>query len=212
MNATSLLLIRHGETAWNAEHRIQGHLDVPLSPIGSSQAARLAQRLSNEPINAIYSSDLARAVSTAAPLAQRLGLTVHTDASLRERSFGSLQGQTLQEIAMQRPAEFDRWRGRDVDWTPPDGESARAFISRTLAALAGIAERRHGCVVVVTHGGVLDVAFRTAHEMSWDAAREHTMLNTSINRLQVSAPPLKMAVIAWGDTAHLELARDESLT
>ena len=211
MSATSLLLIRHGETAWNAEHRIQGHLDVPLSPTGLSQAARLALRLGDEPIDAIYSSDLARAVSTAAPLAQRRGLTVHMDVRLRERSFGGLQGRTLQEIETQLPAEFDRWRGRDVDWTPPGGESARTFISRTLAALADIAERRHGCAVVVTHGGVLDVAYRTAHEMPWSAERQHTMLNASINRLQVSAPPLKMSVIAWGDTAHLELARDESL-
>jgi len=209
---TSLLLIRHGETAWNAEHRIQGHLDIPLSPVGMQQAARLAERLSAEPIDAIYASDLARALATAAPLAQSLGLTVHTDARLRERSFGSLQGQTLQEIETRHPAEFDRWRQRDIDWTPPDGESARTFIGRVQVVLAAIAERRHRCAVLVTHGGVLDVAYRHAHEMPWDAPRNHTMLNASINRLQVSAPPLKMSVIAWGDTAHLELARDESLT
>ncbi|MGH6623031.1 MAG: histidine phosphatase family protein [Burkholderiaceae bacterium] len=212
MSATSLLLIRHGETAWNAEHRIQGHLDIPLSPTGVQQAVRLAARLSGEPIDAVYASDLDRAASTAAPLAERLGLAVHADVRLRERSFGLLQGLTLQEIAERHPAQFAHWRQRDIDWTPPGGESAREFIDRVLLGISVVAEAGHRCAVVVTHGGVLDVVYRSAHAMSWDAPRGHVMLNASINRLQASAPPLRLSVLDWCDAAHLDLARDEFLT
>ncbi len=101
---TKLLLIRHGETAWNAEHRIQGQLDIPLSPLGILQSARLADCLANEPIDAVYSSGQSRAWLTAAPLAARLGLEVIAEPRLRERSFGVFEGLTLDEIAAQLPS------------------------------------------------------------------------------------------------------------
>jgi probable phosphoglycerate mutase len=209
----TLLLIRHGETAWNAEHRIQGSLDIPLSATGIWQAGRLAQRLAAERIDAIYASDLARAWLTAEPIAARLGLELRADIRLRERRFGIFEGHTLDEIAARWPAELAAWRERDPAWAMPDGESGAAFIERVNAALHDIARQWAGATVaVVAHGGVLDVAYRTARALAWDAPREHVMVNAAINRIAAAAPPLRMQIVDWGDVAHLSEARDETLT
>lgn len=210
---TTLLLIRHGETAWNAEHRIQGHLDIPLSPSGFRQAQRLAERLAGEAIAAVYSSELARAWFTALPLAERLGVEVSAEPRLRERSFGIFEGLTLDEVADRHPQEFAHWRGRDPDWLLEGGESGRQLIDRVLAALHDIVARHRGSTVaVVSHGGVLDVVYRSARALPWHSPREHQMLNASINRLAASASPLELAILDWGDIAHLAEARDETLT
>ena len=207
---TTVLLIRHGETAWNAEHRIQGRLDVPLSTTGIWQAGRLAERLASEAIDAIVSSDLARAWMTGAPLAAARGLQMVSEPRLRERVFGIFEGKTLDEIAVQHPEEFAAWRARDVDWGMPGGESGIDFIGRVLEAMQQIALSYVGrTVAVVTHGGVLDVVYRNARALAWDAPREHLMLNASINRLQAQPEPLRLQIIDWADVAHLEQARDE---
>jgi len=207
---TTLFLIRHGETAWNAEHRIQGRLDVPLSTTGVWQAGRLAERLASEAIDAIVSSDLARAWMTGAPLAAARGLQMVSEPRLRERVFGIFEGKTLDEIAVQHPEEFAAWRARDVDWGMPGGESGIEFIGRVLEAMQQIALSYVGrTVAVVTHGGVLDVVYRNARALAWDAPREHLMLNASINRLQAQPEPLRLQIIDWADVAHLEQARDE---
>lgn len=213
MKATTLLLVRHGETAWNAEHRIQGHLDIPLSPHGIRQAAQLAERLANEPIDAIYSSQLARAWLTAEAVAGRTGATLTAEARLCERCFGIFEGLTLDEIATRHPERFRQWRERDPRWAIEGGESGQQLIDRVLAALHEIVERHRGAtVLVVSHGGVLDVVYRLARRLPWNAPREHQMLNASINRLRAEAPPLALSIIEWGDTGHLTRARDESLT
>ena len=207
---TTLLLIRHGETAWNAEHRIQGRLDVPLSTTGMWQSGRLAERLAAEAIDAIISSDLARAWMTGAPLADARGLTMVREPRLRERVFGIFEGKTLDEIAAGHPEEFAAWRARDVDWRIPGGESGTEFIGRVLEAMQEIAVSHVGrTVAVVTHGGVLDVVYRSARALAWDSPREHLMLNASINRLQAQPQPLRLQIIDWADVAHLEQARDE---
>jgi len=210
---TRLLVIRHGETAWNAEHRIQGHLDIPLSPTGIVQASRLADRLADESIAAVYSSELARAWLTAQPLAERSGLNVLPEPRLRERSFGVFEGFTLDEISSQHPERFRRWRERDPTWVIDGGESGQQLIDRVMGALHDIVSRHPGqTVALVTHGGVLDVVYRAARDLSWDAPREHQMLNASINRLDAVAPPLALSLVDWSDVAHLQQARDESLT
>jgi probable phosphoglycerate mutase len=207
---TTLLLIRHGETAWNAEHRIQGRLDVPLSTTGMWQAGRLAERLAGEAIEAIVCSDLARAWMTAVPLADTRGLSMVPEPRLRERVFGIFEGKTLDEIAASHPEEFAAWRARDVDWRIPGGESGTEFIGRVLEAVRDITAAHAGrTVAVVSHGGVLDVIYRHARALAWDAPREHLMLNASINRLQAEPEPLRLRIIDWADVAHLEQARDE---
>ncbi|MGB2815735.1 MAG: histidine phosphatase family protein [Burkholderiaceae bacterium] len=210
---TQLLVIRHGETAWNAEHRIQGHLDIPLSAAGVRQAGRLAQRLANERVDAVYSSELARAWLTALPLAERLGLEVVPEPRLRERCFGVFEGLTLDEIAAQHPEAFRLWRARDPGWAMDGGESGQQLIDRVMEAMHDIAGRHRGeTVAIVTHGGVLDVAYRAARALDWDAPREHQMLNASINRVRVTFSPPALAMVDWGDVAHLTETRDETLT
>jgi probable phosphoglycerate mutase len=213
VTSTTLLVIRHGETAWNAEHRIQGHLDIPLSPAGIRQAANLAERLAGEVIDAVYSSELTRAWLTAAPFAARLGLEIVADTRLRERSFGVFEGLTLDEIAARHPEGLRRWRERNPAWAIDGGESGQQLVDRVLDALRDIVARHRGqTVAVVTHGGVLDVVYRAARSLPWDAPREHQMLNASINRLSAAASPFAMSVVDWGDVAHLAQARDETLT
>lgn len=207
---TELLLIRHGETAWNAEHRIQGQLDIPLSPLGILQSARLAECLANESIDAVYSSRQSRAWLTAAPLAARLGLEVIADPRLRERSFGVFEGLTLDEIAERYPREFKKWRERDPAWRPEGGESGQQLIDRVLSVVSDIGIRHPGqTVVLVSHGGVLDVLYRAARLLEWHAPREHQMLNAAVNRLTTSATPLLLSIERWGDVAHLQESRDE---
>jgi len=213
VTATTLLLVRHGETAWNAEHRIQGHLDIPLSPSGIQQAARLAKRLAETPIEAIYSSELARAWLTAEPLAARLGVPIVAETRLRERCFGIFEGLTLDEIAARHPDGFRRWREREPSWAIDGGESGQQLIDRVLAALHDIVTRhRGGTVVAVTHGGVLDVVYRTARQLPWSAPREHQMLNAGVNLLSAQTPPLALRILAWGDIDHLVRAQDEPLS
>jgi probable phosphoglycerate mutase len=208
-----LLVIRHAETAWNAEHRIQGHLDIPLSATGIRQAARLADCLAREPISAVYSSQLARAWLTAVPIAERLGVDVVPEPRLRERAFGVFEGLTLDEIAARYPAEFRAWRARDPAWAMEGGETGRQLIDRVLHALHEIAGRHRGqTVALVTHGGVLDVVYRAARGLAWDAPRQHQMLNASINRLQVTLAPPALAMLDWADVSHLAESRDETLT
>lgn len=210
MAPATLLLIRHGETAWNAETRIQGQLDIPLSSTGFWQAGRLAERLADEPIDAIVASDFARAWMTAQPIAQARRVEALPEPRLRERHFGVFQGLTLDEIARTYPAEFAAWRDRDPDWAMPEGESATAFKARVLAALDDIVHRFAGrTVAVVAHGGVLDVAYRHARGLAWDAPREHNMVNAAVNRVTARARPLALEIVAWGDIAHLTDARDE---
>jgi probable phosphoglycerate mutase len=209
---TTLLLIRHGETAWNAEHRIQGRLDVPLSMTGVWQSGRLAERLGSETIDAVISSDLARAWMTGVPLADARGLPMVPEPRLRERVFGIFEGKTLDEIAAEHPQEFAAWRARDVDWRMPGGESGTEFIGRVLDAMHEIAATYDGkTIAVITHGGVLDVVYRNARALAWDAPREHLMLNASINRVHVRTGPLRLQIADWADVGHLADAQDETV-
>ena len=210
---TKLLLIRHGETAWNAEHRVQGTLDIPLSPLGMLQSARLADCLANESIEAVYSSGQSRAWLTAAPVAARLGLQIIAEPRLRERSFGVFEGLTLDEIAARYPAEFIKWRERDPEWRPDGGESGQQLIDRVMSAVTEISARhKNQTVALVSHGGVLDVVYRAARLLQWHAPREHQMLNAAVNRLTVLASesaPMSLSIDVWGDVAHLQESRDE---
>lgn len=136
---TTLLLVRHGETDWNAEGRLQGQTDRPLNDYGRGQARRLAEELEGEALDAIYSSDLARARETAEIVGETLGLPVEIDRDLREKDWGTWEGLTS--------VERDR-----VEFV---GESTEAHRDRMLRALRQISERHPGdaCVLVVTHGG-----------------------------------------------------------
>ena len=141
--ATRIIAIRHGETAWNLDTRIQGHLDIPLSAVGHRQAARLAAALSDEPLAAIYASDLTRARQTAQYLGQAQGVAVTPEPALRERGFGDFEGKTFSEIEALLPEQSLRWRRRDPDFAPAGGESLLTLRSRVVAAAERLAAQ-HG--------------------------------------------------------------------
>jgi 2,3-bisphosphoglycerate-dependent phosphoglycerate mutase len=204
METTRILLVRHGETDWNASGRIQGHNDTPLNAAGRQQAQRTAQRLAREPIKALYSSDLARAFETATIIGAPLGLTVVTSARLRERQYGLWEGLTAAEIQARYPEQFAIWRARTTDFAPPQGETRSELLTRALAELQTIA-RRHvrDMVVVVTHGGLCYVLINHILGSVDGDQREFTFGNASIHTLEVTGD--RWSVISMDETAHLQM-------
>ncbi len=202
--ATRVLAIRHGETAWNVEHRIQGQLDVALNATGRWQAARLAQALAEERLAAVYSSDLLRALETAQAVAHaHPGLAVIADTGLRERGFGIFEGLSFMEIEQRWPEASKRWRRRDPGFGPEGGESLDDFHARSVAAAARLAGAHPGqTVALVAHGGVLDCLYRAATRVALDAPRSWQLGNASINRLLHT--PRGFTLVGWSDTHHLE--------
>jgi probable phosphoglycerate mutase len=201
---TELILIRHGETAWNRERRMQGQTDTPLSDTGRAQADAVGRRLARHPFAALYSSDLSRAWETAAAIARAhvQGHDIRREPALRERTFGVFEGLTYDEMAQRYPDEHARFSARDPDYAVPGGESPRQFFERSLACLEAIARAHEGeSVVVVTHGLVLDTLHRAARNLPLQAKREAPLLNASLNTFQRSAQA--WVEIAWGDVAHL---------
>jgi probable phosphoglycerate mutase len=216
MQSTRILAIRHGETAWNVDGRIQGHLDIGLNDAGLSQARRLAQAMAGrEPIDHIYSSDLSRALVTARAVADATGAPVTTVAALRERCFGALQGRTFDEVADADPALAEAWRRRHPEWTPPGdgGESLLAFQERITLAMQALAAQNIGkTVALFTHGGVLDVLYRAATGLGLQDARTWQIGNTAVNRL-LWTPDSGLSLVGWADDTHLEhTSLDESTT
>lgn len=211
MDATRIIAIRHGETAWNVDTRIQGQLDVPLNETGRWQAQRLARALAaREPIDVVYSSDLLRAWETARAVSETTGAPVVTDEGLRERGFGVFQGKTFAEIEASLPDEALRWRKRDPFWAPEGGESLSAMRRRVVETLHTLASRHTGeQIVLVAHGGVLDLLYRAATGQELQAPRTWQLGNTAINRLLWT--PAGLSLVGWSDTSHLEDgALDES--
>jgi probable phosphoglycerate mutase len=152
--ATNLILVRHGETDWNLERRWQGHADPGLNDTGRRQAVELAARFASTSVDALYSSDLARARETADVIGESLGLPVSLDPRLREVDVGEWSGLTTAEIELRHPDGLERRRRGGTGWT--NGESYEAMGERVLEALRAIASSHPaGRVVVVTHGGPL---------------------------------------------------------
>ena len=211
---TDFILIRHGETDWNREARMQGHIDIALNPLGQAQAAQVASALQAERLDAIYSSDLCRAQDTAAKIcALQTHLTLQASAQLRERHYGIFQGRTLPEVAAEDRQAAERWRKRDANFAPAGGETLPAFASRIHAWLAQAASAHSGQqVCVVTHGGVLDVVWRLAHGLALDTPRAWALPNTGINRLRFSAGAWQIR--SWAEVGHLQdaaIVRDETI-
>lgn len=200
---TRIILIRHGETDWNTQTRIQGHIDIALNRRGRWQAQRLGASLADEGLAAVYSSDLQRARETAQAVADASGLSVQVSPTLRERAFGSFEGHTFAEIEAQWPEQAMRWRRRDPSFGPPGGETLQAFFERSLQAVHDLAAAHHGqAVAMVAHGGVLDCLYRAATGQSLGAARTWAMANAGINRLLRAGDVLTL--VGWADVSHLD--------
>ena len=169
--ATTIVLVRHGETDWNRERRFQGHADVPLNELGRRQARDLAETLAHDTFAAAYSSPLRRALETAEIVAARLGIRLEADEGLVEVDVGSWSGLTIAEVEQRFPDGFRHWReARAGGWT--DGETYDEMGTRVLASLHAIAGRHHGGrVLAVSHGGPLRAVRAAAEGLSFEASR-----------------------------------------
>jgi 2,3-bisphosphoglycerate-dependent phosphoglycerate mutase len=203
MIMSRLILIRHGETVWNREHRMQGHSDSPLSDTGVLQARLLAQRMKSIDFASLYCSDSGRAQHTARTVAGETGHELIVEPRLRERHFGVFEGLTGPEMQTQYPEAYARFKSRDRHYAVPGGESAQAFRDRALACLTEIAERHAGeVVVVITHGLVCDIAYRAANGIDLMARRDFELVNAGINRFRFEGGAWHTEV--WGDAGHLQ--------
>lgn len=152
----TLYLVRHGETDHNASGLAMGHLDSPLNERGHRQARQTSEFLRRYPIERILSSDLSRALDTAAPLAAALGLAVEREPRLRELSFGIFEGRSVADCALSHPGIVARWRSGDFDFAPPGGENRRSLMQRTREVLDELLSAPQQHIALVTHGGTLN--------------------------------------------------------
>lgn len=198
---TEIIIVRHGETDWNALRKVQGQLDVDLNEVGRQQAAALAERLSKEhEVSAIYSSDLKRALNTAEMIATRCGgLEVIKDLALRERHMGDLQGLTFQDFANLNPKAYEAFKSTDLE-VPGGGESRVQLYKRCTSSLQRIAKEHKGQqVVVVTHGAVMEALYK------WTTAggQPEGISNASVGIIQGDGGDEGWSIKTWNDISHL---------
>lgn len=201
-------MVRHGETAWNAEGRVQGQLDIPLNDVGRAQARATAAVLAEHDFTAIYCSDLMRVRQTAEPAAKKLALPVLYMAELRERHYGMFETLTYVEVREKFPAQYARFRDKDPDFDFEGGETLRGFNERSLKALGDLIARHQGeQILVFTHGGVLEMVYRHARAVGLSSPRDFEIPNAAINWIEVT--PDQWTVWSWAEVAHLEAALDD---
>ena len=188
----TLYLVRHGETDHNADGRAMGQMDMPLNARGLEQARQTAEFLRRYPIERILSSDLGRAMATAQPLADALGVTVEPDARLRELSFGILEGRTVAECEAADPESVALWRSGHFDAALPGGESRRSLMQRTRAVLDEITVGPHTQIALFSHGGTLNALHTHMVEHGHPAPREHIPRAFRFHNAAVS-------ISAWAD-------------
>ena len=214
---TRVVLIRHGETEWNRDRRIQGQTDTPLSALGRQQALAIGQRLRRERFSAIYASDLQRAWHTAAAIGQA-ARHERSDAPqpvaerrLREMDFGEWEGKTSAEIALSHPEQHGRSKHRDADFRIPGGESFRDLYERTVDCVASLVDAHPGrAICVVAHGGILDMMYRHTHSIPLDRPRVFSLYNAAYNCLEHEGGRFRLDV--WGEVAHLDALSDAVVT
>jgi len=209
---SEIWFIRHGETDWNVAGRLQGWQDTPLNDTGTAQAERLAERLRGDAAQtrfaAIYSSDLQRAHATAKTVGDAIALPVHVEPGMRERNFGVLEGLHYNSIDQESPEAAAAWKSRDPDRPVEGGETLGNFHARIVGTVEHLARRHAGeRILVVTHGGALDIIWRQASGIALSERRHTRMLNAAINRVRVGEQGWSM--LDWGDARHIEEARDD---
>lgn len=199
---TRICVIRHGETDWNAEKRIQGHTDIVLNDTGRAQALAMAFNAAHHRFDAIYSSDLARAMQTAEMLAQREDHIVKPLPQLRERHYGIFQGLTAAEAAERHPAAHAHYIARDPDYDFETGESLRAFAGRVAQGIDWLVRHHTGkTLAAVSHSGVLDIIYRRATGRPLDAPRDFRIPNCGLNWFHFDSQGWHLET--WGDRHHL---------
>jgi probable phosphoglycerate mutase len=200
---TILYAVRHGETEWNSLERQQGHLDSPLTATGTKQAELLAEGLAKKNIDIIYSSDLGRAMQTAEIIAKRFSLDIYTDACLRERRLGILEGLTRKEFEERHPEAFAQFQRNDPEYVLPGGESLKQVFDRCIACAEEIVENNAGKnILIVSHGGVLKSFFHKAIQLPLTEPRRFSLFNASINSFFLSNGQWRLDT--WGEVVHLD--------
>jgi 2,3-bisphosphoglycerate-dependent phosphoglycerate mutase len=207
MMVTRICIVRHGETDWNVEKRIQGHIDISLNAAGLVQAEATAAGLTGHVFDAAYSSDLDRAWQTAQAVGRRQQLEVRRAPGLRERHYGVLQGLTTAEIAVRYPKAYAHYLARTPDHDFKTGESLVDFAARIVAAIEALAANHPGeTLLLVSHGGVLDICYRKATGRDLAAVRDFSIPNAALNWFEIGSTGWR--VLAWADRAHLERTLD----
>ncbi|MBU0752456.1 MAG: histidine phosphatase family protein [Gammaproteobacteria bacterium] len=200
---TRICFVRHGETDWNAEKRIQGHIDVPLNETGRAQAMATAFGVAHHSFAALYASDLGRAWQTAQAAAERLGLDVRPAPGLRERNYGIFQGLTAEEGAQLHPSAHARYAARDTGYDFETGESLHSFADRVVAGVEWLVRHHAGqTILAVSHGGVLDIIYRKATGRTLEAPRDFKIPNCALNWFVIDAHGWHLQ--SWADRHHLE--------
>ena len=205
MKTTRFCLVRHGETDWNAARRLQGHTDIPLNQHGIVQAIQMAKALKaiDLQFDVLYSSDLQRAVNTAAAVEEKFGVKAIIDQQLRERHLGALQGLTTDEGPRLKPDLWAIHLSRDLDHALEGGESIKQFANRIHVALENIRVQHAGkTILLVSHGGALDMMYRLASNQSLGSEKAVAVPNASLN--WISHNGHSWQVDKWADTSHLE--------
>lgn len=202
MISTRICFIRHGETDWNVEKRIQGQTDIPLNPTGRAQALAMAFNAAHHPFHAIYSSDLSRAHETAHTLAERLGHTVRPLAQLRERHYGIFQGITAKEGAERHPQAHAHYVARDLHYDFETGESMLGFAERVSQVIEQLCHHHPSeTIAAVSHAGVLDILYRKATDRPLHTPRDFIIPNCALNWFHFDSHGWHLE--AWDDHHHL---------
>jgi broad specificity phosphatase PhoE len=197
---TTLILVRHGETLWNVEVRFQGQRDIGLNERGREQARQVAEHLRGAPIQAVYSSDLIRSVDTARAIADVHGLSVSTDAALRERNFGVWEGLNREEVSALWAEEWQRWR--QAECAPPDGETVEEVVARVKVKITEIVSAHPDqTIVAVGHGGSVKAAVISALSLPLTEWRSFPVGNASVTVLQFHLD--RVELVRLNDTHHL---------
>ncbi len=200
---TRICLVRHGETEWNAERRIQGQIDIGLNETGLRQAAAAGRWLKTAGIVALYGSDLKRAWATAERIGEALGLVPKAVPELRERRYGVFEGLTYDEAKQRFPAGYAAFEGRNASYDFENGESLSAIYARVSGKLQALAAAHLGeAIAVVVHGGVLDIVNRFVRGNPLEMPRDFLIPNAGLN--WIVAVDGRWHIESWGETAHLE--------
>ncbi|AXS79020.1 histidine phosphatase family protein [Dechloromonas sp. HYN0024] len=200
---THICLVRHGETEWNAERRIQGQIDIGLNDTGRRQAVAAGRWLRTAGIMALYSSDLKRAWTTAQAIGAELGLVPTAVPEMRERRYGVFEGLTYDKAKTNHPDGYAAFEGRNADYDFENGESLLVMFARVTGKLQELAARHPGeTIAIVLHGGVLDIINRFVRGNALEAPRDFLIPNAGINWIAVEDGQWQLKT--WGETDHLE--------
>ena len=200
--ATEITIVRHGETVWNAQMRIQGHCNSDLTENGILQAELVGKALAKREFDVLFSSDLERAAETARIINTNLLLPHHLKPNLRERSFGVLEGMTIAEIKEQYPTEYAHYIQRDPKFVIPEGESPEQLYQRIVSEIEVIANQfRNQKILIVAHGLVLEMMMYRTFNIPLDNPRVFSINNSSISSFYIDDQ--KWFLKEWGVIEHL---------